>query len=48
MAVKDEDTVPEAYAYFWDKETSEGPLKDFLTKVSRPRHALDSRSTIAT
>ncbi|GJE91398.1 hypothetical protein PsYK624_075480 [Phanerochaete sordida] len=32
MVVKNEDTVPEAYAYFWDKDTSEGPLKDFLTK----------------
>ena len=48
MAIKNEDTVPEAYTYFWDKETSEVPLKDFLTKVSPSEHALNSKLTIAT
>ena len=30
---KNEDTVPEAYPYFWDKEANTVPLKEFLTKV---------------
>ena len=34
MASKSDDTIPERYPYFWDKEYSDMPLKDFLAKVS--------------
>jgi hypothetical protein len=33
MALKNEDAVPESYPYFWDKESSDLSLKDFLTKA---------------
>ena len=48
MAIKDDDTVPESYTYFWDKETSEVPLKDFLTKVRTEESILQCVDIILT
>ena len=46
MVIKNEDTIPESYPYFWDKGTGEAPLKDFLAKVRRQDYRLHISTTV--